>query len=143
MTIPILLIGVPFNLSLHLCSRISVIHEDPLQGVFMQPSTLHLRSLCTFFICRWLEFYLWRLYKVWFGCNFNPIWFSLYGSALLLISIKRKWSLWSYCWKWSGVKGGKWQIIEVLIQQSCITLQLSYKILGINKCHGVNYFTAY
>lgn len=53
MTIPILLIGVPFKLSLHLCSWISVIHEDPLQGVFMQPSTLHLRSLPFLFADDW------------------------------------------------------------------------------------------
>lgn len=53
MTIPIPLIGVPFKISLHLCSWISVIHEDPLQGVFMQPSTLHLRSLPFLFADDW------------------------------------------------------------------------------------------
>lgn len=127
MTIPILLIGVPFELSLHLRSWISVIHEDPLPGVFMQPSTLHLRSLCTFFICRWLEFYLWRLYKVWFGCNFNPIWFSLYGSALLLISIKRKWSLWSYCWEVIRCQGRQmtnhWSPYIAVLHNTAIKLQ--------------------
>lgn len=54
MTIRILLIGVPFKVFLQLCSWTSVIHEDPLQGsVFMQPSTLHLRSLPFLFADDW------------------------------------------------------------------------------------------
>lgn len=82
MTIPILLIGVPFKLSLHLCSWISwVIHEDPLQGVFMQPSTLHFKvsmylfylqmtgvlSLETLQSLVWVQFQSYLIFSLWFS----------------------------------------------------------------------------
>ena len=81
MTIPILLIGVPFKLSLHLCPWISVIHEDPLQGVFMQPSTLHFKVFMYLFYLQmtgvlsletlqslvWVQFQSYLIFSLWFN----------------------------------------------------------------------------
>ena len=81
MTIPILLIGVPFKLSLHLCSWISVIDEDPLQGVFMQPSTLHFKVFMYLFYLQmtgvlsletlqslvWVQFQSYLIFSLWFN----------------------------------------------------------------------------
>lgn len=81
MTIPILLIGVPFKLSLHLCSWISVIHEDPLPGglhaainssfkVFMYLFYLQMTgvlSLETLQSLVWVQFQSYLIFSLWFS----------------------------------------------------------------------------
>lgn len=81
MTIPILLIGVPFKLSLRVCSWLSVIHEDPLQGglhaainssfkVSMYLFYLQMTgvlSLETLQSLVWVQFQSYLIFSLWFS----------------------------------------------------------------------------
>lgn len=53
-----------------------------------------------FVFFRWLGFNIWRLHKIWFGCNFNSLWCTFHCSTLLLVPTKEKlFDVWRNWWK--------------------------------------------
>ena len=70
---------------------------------------------------RWLEFYIWRLHKVWPGCNLHRVWHLLHGSALLSLWLCTQGNIWTSGGQIEskGCRAGRFSGIQ-LLPEHCV-----------------------